>query len=668
MSWWELVPQIAAYTTLLIAFGTALIVAAGATRLSQLLYAPLAACAALGALSLVSVWVPWSPATVAAGSALAVAAVLAMRRAFEGGPLRRNLREQLAGLAAQASGALGAKAAWAALGTAASATLAFSMAALWVGSPQDVLQQYDNPFHYSVVRHIVETGAASPIGAGSVAGSAGAVYPDLWHALAALDMQLFGATIQEAAWAISIAAIGVVSPLGMVALVRRLFPDAAPVTLGLAALAPTIVPMSAPTYVAFGSLYANLLGLALLPGAIALVSQALGCRGGHLSAMARAAAVAACALALGFAHPSTAFVVAIFMLALLVARSRSWAARAGFAILFAVIWAALMASPLFARTINCLDRIASSTELGGALVSAAGLDYATVAASVLPAAGATAIVAFSAVAAFLLRKRWRASWYLVGLGVVAAQIALSFFPELAISRIATGFWYRDAPRLSVIFVLLASPLAAALPALAYAALSKAPEGIGRRASRCALVALCLAACCLLAVKTNSYYGRQFADLAALPNSSDDASRLTAAQADFSRTIAEIAGDDVVLNNNQDGSVWLYPIYDANALIKSRPANQMTSMPDDLYTVMTRIAEYGEEGSDAAEVRAAAARLDLAYVVQMSDAESMTTRFNELDQIDYAPAGPDSRIDESTPGFELVAEQDGMRLYRLLPAV
>ena len=81
-----------------------------------------------------------------------------------------------------------------------------------------------------------------------------------------------------------------------------------------------------------------------------------------------------------------------------------------------------------------------------------------------------------------------------------------------------------------------------------------------------------------------------------------------------------------------------------------------------------IAEYREEGSDAAEVRATAARLDLAYVVQMSDAESMTTRFNELDQIDYAPAGPNSRIDESTPGFELVAEQDGMRLYRLLPAV
>ena len=88
--------------------------------------------------------------------------------------------------------------------------------------PTDVLQLYDAPFHLSIVRHIAETGNASPFGAGAVAGNATSIYPDVVHSISALFLPLVNNNIQTSIWLTEIIFVAVFFPIGSLELTRVL--------------------------------------------------------------------------------------------------------------------------------------------------------------------------------------------------------------------------------------------------------------------------------------------------------------------------------------------------------------------------------------------------------------------------------------------------------------
>ena len=192
--------------------------------------------------------------------------------------------------------------------------LVFSLSGL---TPDHLVQQYDNPFHFSVVRHILDTGNASPVGAGSVMGLAAAVYPDVWHALTALLILLFGLDFQVAGWIVVLAFVGFISPIGFHDLYLRLQRNPSRCGEVLSVVLPVVLPLSALEFSYWGSLFANVLGLCALPAALVMVLDAFD-RDTSISVPMRIFGVLIAFAVVGFCHPNTVFVLGIFCLLYLI--------------------------------------------------------------------------------------------------------------------------------------------------------------------------------------------------------------------------------------------------------------------------------------------------------------------------------------------------------------
>lgn len=521
-------------------------------------------------------------------------------------------------------------------------------------------QDYDAPFHFSVVRHILDTGDISPLSAGTVMGGKNAYYPNLWHILVAILCKATGADMQTCAWLICILLLGIVAPLGCAMLVRRLFPNVSPLAETAAALSPVLLPYSALTYVVAGPLYSNLAGLSLLPGALALCLDALDTPHSTDNMLKKTGTVGGCIIVLALAHPNTDFALALILLLFGVSKLKTPKAKTLLVIAFFASWLAFVHSPLMARTINCLDRIEESARIGTKIFSLVGVNYDAISSNeLIPASIILAISGISAIATRFTRRYWKSSWYIYALATFLALALIALFPLTLPATYFTGVWYRDYVRLAVLFVFLS------IPALVGSIDSIARHRIGSQTHRNLIHAATIGCCALSLIASLTYYSTALSKDSSEEKNQANSAFLTTKQASFIKKIASITGTSTtMLNNYQDASVWLYPLTGIHAVVKGRAANQMTSMDDDTYTVITGIALYAEDTSQGKAVRDAVKRMGIQYVVQMSDQENLTTRFNSLKQIQYTPAGPNSIVTPNTPGFELVCEEAGCRLYKL----
>lgn len=519
---------------------------------------------------------------------------------------------------------------------------------------------YDNPFHFSVVQHILETGIASPIGAGSVMGDTYAIYPSLWHALTALNCQLFATSVVQSAWVICIVFIAFIASVGIVALTLVLFKCPNLCTLFLAAVLPAVSAKSIFNYIITGSLFANLAGLALVPLALAwivyLVNSTSSVRPAQrISTIATVCLV--CTITLGLTHPSTVFMLFIFLAPFAIVRLRTFLMRILFIGASIGCWFGLVSSSLFARTVNCVDCLAGDIEDGQRFASILKLDYFSLAAiDALPLILFLVCIFVGAVLAYALKRKFANSWYLVGLVFVMAQALCSLFPENWFSILLTGYWYRDDSRFVAAFVFTSACLIAYVPTLVEILLNKIEVLHGQPIIRAAFVGVACLICLIIVSYENTYRESliKFSTIEAPTNS----------QIEYMEQVSAITSDAVVLNNADDNSVWLYPIYGVNALIKGHPANQMNSMPDAICLLIEGIDRIGEEGAYGQQIREAAKEVSLEYVVKMSNDPGVTMRFDQSGRIDYQWFEAIAHVDPGTPGLELVYELEGMQLYKV----
>lgn len=658
ITWAAIALQSLALLVLLYVVGSVILFACKACDARSYVFAPVVSVALLGILTLGTHVCAWSAANVLVALICSMALAMLVRLAVERGRFSARAKAQLASIAGQLE-TLGLRGIIAAL----LGVLVAFLVALWtftgisLESPIGI-QAYDNPFHFSLVRHIIETGVASPIGAGSITGDANAIYPSLWHALVAFDAMLFGVDGLQGAWAVCVLLIGLIAPIGTVALTKVLFKRPNGFSLFLTAVLPAIAARSLFNCVAWGSLFSNLAALALLPLALAWVVH-LQQRGTELAPAHRALAIlVACVasiFALGLAHPSTVFVLFIFLVPFAVSQVRRvWAKIVIVAGAFAS-WLALMCSPLFYRTIHCFDRVEDVARVGQKVSAWIGLDYDVLASmDMLPLCIAALCIAVGLAVALVLRKRFANGWFLVALAFVVAQLLCSLFPENWLSVILTGFWYRDYARLLVIIVFMGSCIFAYVPTFVQMIFERVGGSRERSFVRIVALAVTCLACLLVASHGNDYRGL-FRDMSTTQ-------ALSAQQVAYMDGVAAIAGDDVVLNNADDDSVWMYPAFGIEALLMGRPASQMSSMSDDLCLLIEGIDRIGEDSAYGEQVRAAARELDLAYVAKMTDDPGVTMKYDDDDKIDYRWSEAITRVSPATAGLSLVYELDGMQLY------
>jgi hypothetical protein len=373
-----------------------------------------------------------------------------------------------------------------------------------VRDPNRPSQTIDAGFHYNAVLSVIASGFpdGGHVGAASGAAATG-WYPPLWHDLTALTCSLTGVNVAIGANAVGWAIGGVVWPLSMVWLCSRVLPHARLLTslaLGLCCGVITLFPY---LMLSYGVLWPNVLSLAALPAAIALMlmvmqlmprsanaqddmnSSGVAADGATLDeieteAVRRGVAVGPglswwTVLSVGFlgcvgmffAHPGALFAMgiwgvvgAIMLSARLVVSSRARGPRQLRRSLSLLLlgWLAalgllaaqnLVPSLNAARNFNWAKSMTMNQALGQALT------LSTVTTRAHWALGAATLWGF-----YRLLKVPRLRWLLVSQVFLVLLYMLAAGTQVWMARELTGFWFNDSQRVAALIPMTAVPLAA----------------------------------------------------------------------------------------------------------------------------------------------------------------------------------------------------------------
>ncbi|ALE75435.1 hypothetical protein FRP1_25670 [Pseudonocardia sp. EC080625-04] len=647
--------------------------------------------------------VPWSP-WVPSVAAVLVAVPAGLLRAFvarrpAGSPLHRGWRSALRGwepgrrlrttfvrlrtprgmfaqgpeplttalpqtwrTSAQREGADGRRAGLlATAGTLLAAALAWLAVVLGFGPVDQLSSTYDAVFHYSAVAHILATHDASSLTLGTLTspGSPTAFYPGAWHDLVSLAAMTAGAGVPVATNAASWSVAALVFPLSALLLTRQV--------LGRSAGAAFAAPVLATAFtgfpwalMSFGVLWPNLLGVALLPAALAAVAVLAGTV--REPALPRAGAVAlgvAALPALALSHPNAVFslaVLGVFPILWGLVRlarhrlltRRFWQPVAGLLVTVggvAVVGWLMVASPLLAGVRNFDWPAFTSTPEAIAQVLLLSTNTRP------PLWPVAALVLVGAVVSF---RRVATSW------LVPAHAASGFLYVLAASQEGdltaglTGAWYNDSYRLAAMVPVTGVPLAVigvvTVAGLLRRVLLRAPGPVApvvrRRGAPAALVLACTLA--LVAGYGGLRVGVHALVLAGTYQDSSDVLLEPGQREFFTEVAALVPPDDVVAADPFTGNSLLYPIAGREVLFPHLIGNWTPEQS----LVATRLRDAA---TDPAVCEAAAATR-VGWVIS-----GPITFWPSHGGARWYPGLHDIA---PVPGFELVAEGGGQELWRL----
>lgn len=336
--------------------------------------------------------------------------------------------------------------------------------------PQWYSQLFDNNFHANAIRYISQTHNASSLSiAGMTSGDApAAFYPAAWHDFVSLLFVSKGwLSVAAAANVATLVVAGVAWPASAVYMVRSIFRLGGVATVGVGALtaAYTAFPF---LLLAWGVLYPNLLGIAILPAGVGLVAQLF-----RLVQVRRVELFpnlflgVLVALGVAVAHPNAAMTLMVFTLPLLLMRmwgqlvaARSCAVPRASLVVQCVIFVLYLAflavawlrlRPDLEATETWPPKSQNAGPVGEALLNGFIGREAQWTVSILALIGVW----------YLLRNRSVARWL-----VLNWAVAIFFY---VLIRAATkeggryfwvGVWYSDSYRIAAVMPVFSLPLAA----------------------------------------------------------------------------------------------------------------------------------------------------------------------------------------------------------------
>jgi hypothetical protein len=383
----------------------------------------------------------WSLLPLALGTALIAAIALLLRRFAQPDPAPGKRRTGLT----------------VAVTLAVVAVITTVMFARAFGGPENIAQRFDNIVHLNAIALAVQTGDASPfqIGATSDIGA----YPNGWHALATLAVELTGASVPVAVNATNLAVVGILWPASTMALAGALFAQRRTAYVVAGALSTGFGAFPA-LFFNWGVLYPNVVGYAMIPAGFAAVVACFGqnSRGSRVRALLLAVLLAG---GTGLGHPnaflallafSAAYVISALAVRLVAHPSRrhGWAftiAVMAFALVIGVVWAIARTSAEHSGW-SPWQNIAQA--IGEAVTVAPRGFTPTVTILLLLLAGVVAVarrpVSIPVVAPFLVA---------VTFFVVSSGFAIDHW----FRQWLTNPWYNDSNRLAALIPIVAIPVA-----------------------------------------------------------------------------------------------------------------------------------------------------------------------------------------------------------------
>ena len=549
--------------------------------------------------------------------------------------------------------------------------------------PASFNQAFDNGFHLSTVRTFLESCDYSPFHTGSYArGSftpfsvSNSFYPAAWHCLCAMLVSIIGCEITLAFNALSAVCAGVIFPMAMGLFISTLWRgNTKRMRLG-AFVAPAFssFPLS---FVTYGPLYPNLLSMCMLP---CLLSSFILLT--DLTYSSKAARIRfGCIFLLGllascFAQPNTVFSAAVILAPYCIYQAgihvpdilhwKKTARNTAISMIITLgiivlIWGVCYSLPAFQGVVSFVwPKRFSAFQ---AIVNIALLSFVQGTVQLL----LSLFVAVGLVRQiFMHERRWIAWSYLFACFIFFIAVAT----DGAFKQFLAGFWYTDPYRLAATAVVVAVPVATLGAEGVLFACKRLCASI-RQGQRTELATKVVFALLILSIYIPSFsldgiayietaFGGIYSSVAQQNEISNNGNVLTEDELKFAERALELVPDGArIINQPNDGSAFLYPLYNANLVYRIFALPSLDNELDASATVRQALCDINTDQS----VHDAALELGAEYVLLLDAGGERDGRSWLWSYYEDQWAGLNGIKDE-TPGFEVMLADGDMRLYRI----
>lgn len=539
-----------------------------------------------------------------------------------------------------------------------------------MGDPSSFSRNDDTTVHLSAVRGFLDSGTFSTLNVTKYLdiGDAGGYYPAAWHVVTAVVASLVGNEVALATNTMIFIVCVFVIPLGVLCLMRSLFPDNKSVLCAgsLFSVAFCGFPWG---FVVYGQLLSNLLSFALIPAALGLLIRGLS--ENDLPKSGWIFAYACSMVAVALAQPNGAFTLGMWTVLFAVAfmwrrgvDGKSWGkfAAVGLLVLACCGWVGLF----FAPPLQGVVTYSWKSTMGVPKAVVAGLLFMFTSREGVQPFLTLLVVLGVAKTLRDKRLRWLSVAYLAALSFYVIDVSTDGF----VKQLLTGFWYTDYYRTGAMTALFAIPLAALgfawLVELGSQLLERtraAKLRIGAAGTAAIVLVLALAACQFAPVHFS--FGNTDVRPGLMKIHKEVSGRyswsrgLTSEEDAFVKSVISIAGHDCVVNVPNDGSCWSYGVEGLNALYRRSAISGPVNTEQYAALLRTNLCDY----ATSEEVREAVEKTGARYVMLLDDKSGedrtvVNLRYKEQDWVGIESITPD------TPGFSLVLHEGDMRLYRI----
>ena len=592
--------------------------------------------------------------------------------------------------------------------------------------PASYSEHYDTAWHYSIVRHFMESGDYSTLHSGRIVPTVGSTfYPTGWHALIALTALLCHTSVALTANAVNAAVLALVYPVTFVVMARWIFSGRPQMWIATS----MVSMLFAPTpwrLLSFGPLFSNFLSDAFLPLLLVEGCALFDARTRWADRWKILALFVVTAVSVAVTQPNGIFTAAVILGVYLLFQvplylraaglrpSRRYAVASVVDILIVMVagalWYLLYKAPFMQRTVTFnWPNIGGRSDAIGDVLS---LGFVHRPQFVL------AFVVIVGMAWMLFHRGYR--WIVLAYAVLCGLYVVSAGTQGTLKQLLTGFWYTDPYRLASAVVFPAIPIAGAglwtlwraalrvfdgavadfsgasvsrsdaraagshtgtVPSDGEAALARRDAGLAVRGAAARQWMAVFLICALVACDVFpavSFQGvrleQGLADVTEtlrVDNSVSTAGRIyTSSESDFVTRATKIIGRSVVVNQPFDGSCYAYAINGMNVLYKSLDGNWMGAPTKQSSTIMAGMGHVTDP-KVAAALRSVGAR----YVLVLGDDNGYSPDpdapgwvHNDVVGVRYdlsAWKSLDSLVGKKRiAGMTLVLKSGNNRLYRL----
>ena len=343
-----------------------------------------------------------------------------------------------------------------------------------LGSSDALFQAYDVTWHLDIIQAMFESHKLTSLGVSPYMAALDAsiapinysgFYPAAWHALCALSMMIDGSAATVVINASMFALACLVFPLATLAFVSAIFPDKSRAQYigALASLAFVSFPWN---LVAFGPVYANVAGFAILPAVAALFIVLFSGLLARSEIVRVAVALFLGAIGLALCHPNTIFSCVVILSPYCVrqicaacdkrslGRSKKLLLSALFVAFVLLVWTICYKLPFMQDTVTHVWKpyAWSWQEIVNILTLSYTFEFSD------ETAAQWVLAAIVVVGAIRTGTKIGSRWLLTSYLVPCFILLISATHSDSLKQFLAGFWYTDPMRLASVCVIAAIPL------------------------------------------------------------------------------------------------------------------------------------------------------------------------------------------------------------------